>query len=406
MHRRLATHFALTSSLLSLTVGCESIIGADFSGARLRPARLRDASTDANSAEAMPPCNPLVPVERQPDMAHATDTVEFTVVVRTVDYGDDAPDAGSPAYASRGYDLDDTCTAGLRTSSCTPRSWIGSVTADGPRGQDNAVGGLLAAQAGVFGRQVVGSNFLNAAVARGEDAPVGVLRIRGFGGLSEDDRVEVDWFVAAPPLVTPDGGTRPATVPAFDAGDQWPILSPSVADPTVATAAATVSLYRDPTAFVTRNQLVAHFSTLIFPISNVYFTVTDAVLTGEIERDPVSGIWMLINASFAGHGRTDDLLGVIPEIVQTLFGSSVHLCTDDQANYSQVKRYICGSADVPATRGARPDSACVGSSVGASLVTAPATLGAIVEPVPRPELCPPATAPKNDTCATPPGGGG
>lgn len=400
--------FALAVGASALVVGCESIIGADFGGAQRRITLPSDAGTDAPAdaapAPSAPPCDPLVPLAHPSDLAAATDSIEFTVVVRAADYGDGAVDGGAAAYASVGYDLDGVCTSGLSTSSCTPRPWIGSVTEDGPRGQDNAVGHLLAVQARIFGRQVIGSEIMNAAVAQGVYAPVAVLRVHGFGGLSEDDHVDVDWFVAAPPAVPGDGGTAAAPKPpAFDATDHWPILWTSVIDGTASSAAATVSVHRDTHAFVTKNTLVAHFDHVQVPIGNVYFNVADVVLTGKVGRSNVNDDWRLDDAAFAGHGSTDDLLGVIPEIAFKLFG--VSLCTDNQANYPTVKRYICESADFPGASGAPRDTPCVGSSVGAALVTAPASLGALVPPEPRPNLCTPMTDPRNESCATPPGGG-
>ncbi len=55
-------------------LGCETIIGADFGAARRAP------------ASAV--CRPSQPPERPADLSPATDTVDFTVVVRSLDLGD------------------------------------------------------------------------------------------------------------------------------------------------------------------------------------------------------------------------------------------------------------------------------------------------------------------------------
>jgi hypothetical protein len=402
--------FRLAHSVLLAAVAssCASIIGADFDAARKRPestspvdASKPDASgnaSDAASEASAPVCDPLSPPgKRSGGTASPADTVEITVVLKEVDFGDGGPDGGAPRYGEKGYDLDGVCTV-PGPSSCTPQPWIGDVTSDGPRGQDNAIGRLLQVQKAEFGVQAAGTAVDNDAVARGADAPTAVLRVKNFGGLSEDERVEVDWFVPAPLEASADGGVK---APAFDASDSWPILSTTVADATVKSAADTVSKDRDESAYVTRNLLVAHFDHVVIPLRNSYFDTYDVVLTGELRRDIATKVWSIENGTFAGHAHVDDLLAVIPEIAHTIFGAT--LCTDNTLNYAPVKRYICNSADMPATPAGGP---CTETSFGIGFTTAPASLGAVVAPPPPSDVCPRATSPASDSCSIPAQGGG
>src|SRR5689334_3736075 len=105
-------------------MGCASIIGADFDSARLSAPKA-DASRDA-VVERAPKCNPSKPPERPVDLPMATDEIDFTVVVKSVDFGDNAPDGGTPGYFTTGYDLDDLCSGPHGPSACTAQPWITS----------------------------------------------------------------------------------------------------------------------------------------------------------------------------------------------------------------------------------------------------------------------------------------
>src|SRR6185295_18564867 len=101
---------AAATTVVVATGACAQIIGAEFDSARLEPAKTHDASLDAPVVrEASPTCKPRVPPER-PSLPTATDEIEFTVVVSSVDFGDNAPDGGTPGYLTTGYDLDGLCS--------------------------------------------------------------------------------------------------------------------------------------------------------------------------------------------------------------------------------------------------------------------------------------------------------
>ena len=184
--------------------------------------------------------------------------------------------------------------------------------------------------------------------------------------------------------------------PRFDSSDRWPVLSTSVVDPSVANPGDRVSTYRDSHAFVTKTTLVAHFSRVSIPLSNVYFDVVGVTLTAALRR--VGGVWILNDVVLSGASATNSLLGVVPHIGYLLFGIS--FCTDNKANYPKVKRFLCESADLPAALG-DPSSACTVTSQGAHIETSAANLGPIVAPPPIPTPCPPETDPRNDSCDIP-----
>lgn len=380
---------------------CAKIIGADFDSARLAPSRSTDASSEHPLGPEASTCNPLKPLERPPNFAPATDGVDFTVVVNTIDFGDSAPDGGTPGYFTTGYDLDGLCTRAEGPAPCVPQPWIGGFHEDGPRGQDDAVALLMLNQMTNFRVQAIGSSVVNDGVHAGRNAPIAVIRVRKFGGLGEDDHVEVDWFATAALGRGGDGGTSVATdaavVPRFDATDHWPVLSSSLVDPSVSNPSDMVSVYRDPNAFVTLNTLVAHLPRVSIPLSDVYFDVTDVTLTGTLRR--VSSVWRLDDVVMSGWTPTNSLLGVVPQIAYVLFGIS--FCTDNLANYPKVKRFLCESADLPTKLGDPPSSVCTVTSAGARMTTSPANLGPVVDPPPKPSPCLPATDPANDTCDIP-----
>ncbi|MFW5741602.1 MAG: hypothetical protein ACOC1F_14725, partial [Myxococcota bacterium] len=55
-----------------------------------------------------------------------------------------------------------------------------------------------------------------------------LLRVRGYNGLPDDDRVRLDWYIPAEFYVLQDGGKAP---PAWDGSDAWPIRTTSLHPP-------------------------------------------------------------------------------------------------------------------------------------------------------------------------------
>jgi hypothetical protein len=210
--------------------------------------------------------------------------------------------------------------------------------------------------------------------------------------------VEVDWFATT--ALAGGAGSDAGVAPKFDATDRWPVLTTSVVDPSIANSSDAVSLYRDAQAFVTKNVLVARFPRIVIPLSNVYFELQGVALTAELKRNQVARTWELDNVVLSGGTSTNGLLGVVPTIAAVVFG--VPLCTDNNANYPTVKRFLCESADLPSTPGEPASSRCALTSVGAKMQTSPASLGPIVPPPVLPHPCPNETDPHGDSCDIPP----
>jgi hypothetical protein len=384
-----ATRWILAALMLAAATGagCESVIGADFGGAE---PRLVDAGGAAGTGGAGDPSCVLAQPPERPAIPAAGDDVEIVFVMKAIHFGDGLDASGRPEYLDLGYDLDGLCTGpGREAAGCTAPDWLDLDLRDGDRGQDNSVGKLLLSQEATFAASIITSDQLNANVADGINAPTSVLRIRDFGGLGEDDRVEVDWFVTGA-LGSP---------PTFTGADAWPVLASTLADPEASTGAATVSHFRDPNAFVTQRVLVARFERVQIPLLDVYFNVQDLVLTGRLNPVIGTGEWRLEDGILTGWTTSQELLRVIPLIAESSFG--VSLCTDNAANYPTVKRFICAAADLAEDGSTDGSALCLRHSVGARFEAAPGALGAPIAAPPQEGRCPPETDPANDTCAAP-----
>jgi hypothetical protein len=372
--------FATPLFILPL-LGCQTIIGAEFDSAQLAPSK--------------PSCQPARPPVRPAHLPSATDSVDFTVVIDQLDFGDMAPDAGKSRPV--GYDQDGVCTGEDGPLSCTPYSWLDSMPEDGPGGRDDAVAELLKQQKSLFGISLIGSDEENEGTVAGLGAPTGILRVRDFSGLASDDHVTVELFQAAAyslaePPVGPDAVPKR---PSFDASDHWPVVRASLeADG----ASPLESTQRDDDAFVIDNTLVAHFDMLQLPMHNVYVEAMQVAFTASLHYSAASG-WTVRDGTLAGKIRTDFLLGFVP--LATRSAVNVSLCTDDALNYKLAKTLLCQTADLPAEKGNRK-SPCAFASVGVNFQSSPASLGPVVDVLPQPSPCPPLTDPANDHCSLDP----
>jgi hypothetical protein len=311
--------------------------------------------------------------------------VEVTAVVIDAEYGDGLDAQGKPKFLSQGYDLDALCTGPSGPASCTPPAWVGYPETDGSDGRDNGVGRMFSAQEAIFGLALVSSEFLAPFVESGAHAPNGIIRVRGYNGLHEDDQVEVDWFVPVAP------GTRgkAAFEPAFDGSDTWPLHEDTLDDG--ATDGTPRSIYRDTSAYVGGYQLVARFPRVQLPLANVYFEAHDVVLTSQITKTGADT--RLQKGMLAGVIPTDTFLQVIPLTSYAITGVAV---CPDTAVYPDIKRFICVAADVPLDRPSGGD--CDGGAFGIAFETAPVLLGAGAPPPPLVNPC----QAEPDSCSTPP----
>jgi hypothetical protein len=384
-------HGALALALASLLLGgaCERLLGVDFDSAELAPKNLDGGQGEAAVCDSFEPPGP-------PSTTGAGDEISFTVVIHNVDFGDRKDAQDEPLFPERGYDIDGTCT-GISPAPCQPPSWTGLEHVDGPRGQDNGVGRILLVQGDVVGTQVVSSSVLNENMATGAFAPFGLIRVKGYGGFTDDEHVVVDWFVALAPKPDATSGFTPL----FDGSDAFPVDAADelTADGGVSDAASAerISIFRDENAYVSRRILVAHFPRVLAPLANVYFEVVDAQLTGTPVRDTQTGFWTLAEGIFSGRAKLVTLLEVVPETAYVTSG--IGLCPGDP-NFGLVKQMICSGADTLFEGTPGPGAECDGVSVGMSFESAPAVVGPAVDVPPKPPLC--AVSPDARACSIPP----
>jgi hypothetical protein len=358
---------------------CETLIGAEFDDVRRR-------SQSAAACDAAVPPDP-------PDVQQTPGNQEILALITTVDYGE-VP--GTKGYETIGYDLDGVCTNRGDDPVCMPPAWTGGDPTDGPQGQDNAIGKILSLQEEVFGIQAITSADESALMQQGKRAPFALLRITGFTGFSDDEKVRVEWYYSLP-----FERSAGATPPKLDGTDAWPVAAfVDEADAGVGDAATTAppTVAVDDNAYVTESVLVARFPTLRTPLASVYFDVRDVVLTGRLVPDPATSSRRLAEGIVAGHTRRDHMLVVVPRVTYSVF--KVPLCTDN-ANYLEVRKYVCSAADMPLGGVLRPDKVCDGASFAVAFQTHKAQIGQTFEVPPPVQFCPPGTESDTDTCELP-----
>ena len=244
----------------------------------------------------------------------------------------------------------------------------------------------------MLGVKVITSGLLDERVAEGVDAPAGLIRISDYGGFSEDDRVQVDWFVPVPPSLGPAG----SFVPAFDGTDEFPVAASELGPSDGMTLRAAA---RDANAYVTQRTLVAKLDRVLIPMANVYFEVVDVVVTGDLVRDAGTEQWTIEHGVVSGKARERTLIDVVPAIGFSI--SAVALCPTDP-NFFGVKEVICAGADILFDGSSDPAAVCDGMSVGIAFETAPARVGEPAELPDPAQPCPTTVSPSERTCSAPP----
>ncbi len=357
--------FAAIPLALAALFGCQSIIGADFSGHHLEV---------CNPATFPPP----------PKITGAGSGADIVLVTSKIDLGEyDRPD-GAPGYATIGYSLDGVCN---RDQACAAAAWTGAHLIRGLDGRDNGLGELMHGQLEFFHQVVFSTDMLNLNLKNGTHAPLFIFKVADYSGFSDDDEVEVTLYVASPQAE--DGKNF---VPRWDGTDQWPIapLPGAVADAGPLVPAS----YVDKNAYVSNYTLTARFppgATIHF--SNVAFMTNELVATGQI--NPMTKT--MSHGVLSGRMGIAEMFRHVPEVTQLLLSQT--LCIDNP-NYARIKTYFCSFADVRADAKATGGD-CDGLSLGVGFDAAPANLGKVVIPTPVPG-CPPATTTNNDTCQRPP----
>jgi hypothetical protein len=224
---------------------------------------------------------------------------------------------------SIGRDLDDSCTCPQAPSCNMPAS--AAHLCDGPDGRDTNGNGALAEIAGAF--DPFSEKQLNQNLAQGRAGLV--LRISGYNGLADDNRVSVEAF----------GKVWMKSAPLHQGRDEWLPYTDSVA--------ASRAKDWDLNAYVTGHVLVARFPSFSLSLrpgvgendNPVVLELEQAVLSGTLEASP-SG-FTLKGGNVAARWPTARFLGAFSSIVypeEPVCGSS--------AIYSLLKTKVCGSADI------------------------------------------------------------
>jgi hypothetical protein len=312
-----------------------------------------------------------------PAISDAGGDIEFIVAVSSVDFGDASGDPG--AY---GYDLDFRCTCQGEGNGCLRENWASADACDGPEGRDNITGAFMAKMAALFDN--FGSEDWSAAALAGEWSLL--LRVRGYNGEPNDDRVRLDWYV--PDQYWEDKPDK-TYVPAWDGTDTWPLRASTLEDDTD----IETPKYFDEHAYVSDGVLVGSLTESAFQLSAEYAVeFNGAFITANIVQ--VDNRWGLEEGLLASRWKIDTILAQISRI--SLLG--LPLCTNHPA-YAGIKAQICAYADIYSGVGG-PTTPCDSISTGMRFETAPATFGEIVVDAAQPSPCEPALDPGNDSCDT------
>jgi hypothetical protein len=373
MRRWVAVSFACIPLGVVAAVGCEKIIGADFSD-RTLAAPLEDAA----QCTLIEPIGPPVTVDNNPGV--------FTIVaaVHTLDFGD-TPDGGTPAYKSIGFNLDGRCPGA--PPPCQPAAWTEAGASVGANGIDNQVGALLVNEINAFNSTPINSVFLNEQVQTGAYAPLLLFRVTDYNGFDDDSQVTVE-VLLAPAIRNP----------------KWDGTDVYFVDPSTATQGpgdggdSVVGRFVDSNAYVNGFQLVAHVYPGELSLANTTFKLTDVIVSAHLQ--PVGTNQFTVEGTIAAHGRSNDLLGILPPLTKQFPG--IAICENNEPIYDELKLWICTNADSVVDGGATgPNAVCNAASLGVKFVATTVQLGGMADIPDAGPLCDSGTDPIDDSCLIP-----
>ena len=307
-----------------------------------------------------------------PAVKDAGGVLEIVTAVRSVDVGDTGTTVG--------YDLDGKCTCEGDGPSCLAPDWAEQEMCDGPGGRDARSAKAFATFVQILGSG--GSKDFNATAADGQWSLL--VRVRGYDGQPDDDRVEVAVFPS-------DGLGDDAGAPKWDSSDAWPVPATAIADGGVDYESPR---FVDHNGYVTGGVLVASLpeSDLLFSGSKtvVPLHLTAGFLTGKLEHT-ASG-WRLRDGTVAARWKMTDIFRTLAAM--RIAGTA--LCVGNPY-YSGAKKIFCDLPDITSTL-ASPTAECDAVSLGFSFQGEPASLGPIEPVEPWTSPCDPGKDPTNDTC--------
>ena len=363
--------------LVAFSSGCGQVLGASF-----------------GEEEPIPECELSVPVQ-PPDIIGSEGDEDIVLVIHEVDLGESRGPDGEFKYFAMGHDQDGSCSGPFDPHPCLPPAWTAGRPQDGPEGRDNAAGRLIRQQAELSAVTTVGTEAANADTLSGQAAPFGMLRIRDFTGLPEDDSVTVDFYVPlAPKQADPE-----AEEPRFDGSYPFPIELSSLAGVTEADAGELVtadSRFRDTSAYVNRNTVVARFEGVPLGLFAARVVTYDLVVEAQLEWDSDTGLWNVVDGMLSGVFPVEGVLETIPQL--SVEAAPKTLCMDNPF-YFAVKRLLCSAPDLQLDQGVDYGSdVCNALSFGVAFKGAPALLGVALEFDDPAPLCSADVDPANDDC--------
>jgi hypothetical protein len=317
------------------------------------------------------------------------------VAVRSIDLGEGQPNA------EVGLDLDLTCSCQGEGPTCTPLNDAGP-RCDGPDGRDNAALRIFNVLSSAFGSDAFGSDFYSQQSETGGWSLL--MRIRGYNGQPDDDRVRFDWYIT-----TSFALGNPGQQPAWGGNDEWPVSSTSLYPIADAGMEAGTPLdggtydlegvkYTDSNAYVSGGVLVAALPEAELVLAGSINTISVKVSGGFVVApiEPVPGVgdgFALRDGTLVGRWRVEEVFRSISSFRDN---DGMPYCTTGLF-YSAGKKQFCASADILDSPGS-PTSPCDALSLGIKFQTHPAKLGTILDPAPPTPGCDPASDPANDSC--------
>lgn len=327
----------------------------------------------------------------RPPRGSAVELPPILMALQSVRFGAGAEDAD--AWKRVGYDLDGRCTASETCEGadsplpCQPT--VPQVPIDGLYCRDNTFG-RLAAQVEVVpevNKYGLGRDELNCALCVGYYNYL--IRLSGYSGLPDDDRVKVD-YLPSPGLESPLPWdcTDPSwkQKPCFTPDMPWQIEEDALVDPTAQGDARLDSKVSDPDAYVKDGYLVARLpdDTLFWmpgrrgPAVAFPLRLTKARFSGKIVRGG-DGVFRIEDGVIAGRASGAEIVKGI-----RLIG----LCESDP-NYPLITDFLTKNLDLLANGENDPAATCDALSVGVSFVGQQATPGANTVVPPLRECEPP-----------------
>ncbi len=262
--------------------------GAEDAGAPMDAGR--DAGFDAG-IDAGPSCVSRVPPQRRG--GHDGDGPPIAYALRNVVLAQ-----SGTIWNDVGYDLDETCSHTVETTTCAPRA-SASPQIDGADGVDNSAGREILAGL------TVGNPGLQAGARAQQDMGLSAILVVVQGWDGTDDDTHVTAWTAQTVYGEPDGGARGDPL-RWDGTDTMYVSDADFVD-----GDPTMPLIVDDAAYVTGRQLVMHLPEgrpvyLPWQDNPITLRLTDTVLVMDIAADGttitgarLAGRWALLDISTA-----------------------------------------------------------------------------------------------------------